>query len=146
MDRLRTITRRHQSQNQTNDDKDPYRHSNRPTNTSFKASRETRDPIHTNSKGVPPALVRIQRSRIEAIPTTTRMGPRHRTKARPPRTHARKSVRPDPTRTRSTRNVPPRTPRQGIHHRVKKPVCGPILLRQKERREAPTSAGLPKAQ
>jgi hypothetical protein len=80
------------------------------------------------------------------IPTTTRMGPRHRTKTRPPREHARESVRPNPTRTGSTRNIPPRTPRQGIHYRVQKPVCSPILLHQKEGQKAPTSAGLPEAQ
>jgi hypothetical protein len=74
------------------------------------------------------------------------MGSRHRTEARPPRTHAREGVRPDPTRTRGTGNVPPRTPRQGIHHRVQKPIRGPILLRQKERRKAATRTGLPKAQ
>jgi hypothetical protein len=146
MDRLRTTTRRHQSQNQTDDGKDPYRHGDRPTNTSLEASRETRDPTLTNPKGIPPPLICVQRSRIEAIPTTTRMGPRHRTETRPPRTHARKGVRPNPTGTRSTSNVPPGTPRQRIHHRVQKSIRGPILLRQKERREAPTSTGLPKAQ
>jgi hypothetical protein len=146
MDRLRTITRRHQSKKQANDDENPYRYGNRPANTSFKASRETRRPTLTDSERIPPALIRIQRSRIEAIPATTRVGPRHRAKARPSRTHARESVRPDPTRTRSTHSVPQRTPRQGIHHRVQKPIRGPILLRQKERREAPTSAGLPETQ
>jgi hypothetical protein len=111
MDRLRTTTRRHQSQSQANDDKDPYRHSNRPANTSLKTSREARDPTLANSEGIPPTLIRVQRSRIEAIPATANMGPRHRTKARSSRTHARESVRPDPTRTRSTRNVPQGTPR-----------------------------------
>jgi hypothetical protein len=110
VDRLRTTTRRHQSQNQANG-KDPHRHSNGPTNTSLKASRETRDPNLTNPERVPPTLIRIQRSRIKAIPATANMGPRHRTKTRPPRTHAREGVRPDPTGTRSTRNVPQRTPR-----------------------------------
>jgi hypothetical protein len=145
MDRLRTTTCRHQSQDQANNE-DPHRQSNRPTNTSLKASRETRDPTLTNSGRVPPTLVRVQRSRVKAIPATTRMGSRHRTKTRPPRTHAREGIRPDPTRTGGTRNIPPRTPRQGIHHRVQKPIRGPILLRQKERRETPTSTGLPKAQ
>jgi hypothetical protein len=74
------------------------------------------------------------------------MGPRHRTKTRPPREHARESICPNPTRTGSARNIPPRTPRQGIYHRVQKPVRGAILLRQKERRKTPTSAGLPEAQ
>jgi hypothetical protein len=146
MDRLQTTTRSHQSQNQANNGKDPHCHSIRPTNTSFKASQETHDPTPTNPKGIPPTLIRVQRSRIEAIPAATRVGPRHRVKTRPPRKHARKSVRLDPARTRSTHNIPPRTPRQGIHHRVQKPICGPILLRQKERREAPTSTGLSKAQ
>jgi hypothetical protein len=146
MDRLRTTTRRHQSQNQADDDKDPHRYGDRSTNTSFKASRKTRSSTLTNPKGVPPTLVCVQRSRIKAIPTTTRMGSRHRTKTRPPRTHAREGVRPDPTRTRGSGNVPPRTPRQGIHHRVQKPIRGSILLRQKERRKASTSTGLPKAQ
>jgi hypothetical protein len=146
MDRLRTTTRRHQSQNQADDDKDPYRYGDRSTNTSLKASRKTRSPTLTNSKGVPPTLICVQRSRIKAIPTTTRMGSRHRTKTRPPRTYAREGVRPDPTGTRGTGNVPPRTPRQGIHHRVQKPIRGSILLRQKERRKASTSTGLPKAQ
>jgi hypothetical protein len=75
-----------------------------------------------------------------------RMGPCHRTKTRPPREHAREGVRPNPTRTGSTRNTPPRAPRQGIHYRIQKPVCSPILLRQKEGRETPTSTGLPEAQ
>jgi hypothetical protein len=145
MDRLRTTTRSHQSQNQAND-KNPHRHSVRPTNTSFKTSRETRDPTPANPKGIPPTLIRVQRSRIEAIPTTTRVGPRHRAKTRPPRKYARKSVCLDPARTRSTHNIPPGTPRQGIHHRIQKPIRSPILLRQKEGREALTSTGLPKAQ
>jgi hypothetical protein len=146
MDRLRTTTRRHQGQNQADDDKDPHRYGGRPTNTSLKASRKARSPTLTNSKGVPPTLICVQRSRIKAIPTTTRMGSRHRTETRPPRTYAREGVRPNPTRTRSTGNVPPRTPRQGIHYRVQKPIRGSIFLRQKERRETSTSTGLPKAQ
>jgi hypothetical protein len=145
MDHLRTTTCRHQSQNQASDDKDPYRHSDRPTNTSFKASRETRGPTLTNPERILPTLICVQRSRIKAIPPTTRMGSRHRTKTRPPRTHAREGIRPDPTGTRSTRNVPPRTPGQRVYHRVQEPIRGPILLRQKERRETPTSTGLPKA-
>jgi hypothetical protein len=60
MDRLRTTTRRHQSQNQANNDKNPYRHSNRPANTSLKASRETRGPTLTNPEGVPPTLICVQ--------------------------------------------------------------------------------------
>jgi hypothetical protein len=144
MDRLRTATRRHQSQDQANDDKNPHSHGNRPTNTSFEASRETRGPDLTDPERVPPTLIRVQRSRIKAIPATTRMGSRNRAKTRPPRTHAREGIRPDPTRTRGTRNVPPRTPRQGIHHQVQEPIRGPILLCQKEGRETPTRTGLPK--
>jgi hypothetical protein len=62
MDRLRTTTRRHQSQNQADDNKDPYRYSDRPTNTSLEDSRKTRSPTLTNSKGVPPTLICVQRS------------------------------------------------------------------------------------
>jgi hypothetical protein len=129
MDRLRATTRRHQSQNQANDGKNPYRHSNRPADTSLKTSRETRGPTLTDPQGIPPTLIRVQRGRIKAIPTTTSMGPRHRIEARSPRTHARKGVRPNPARTRSTRNIPQGAPRQRIHHRVQKPIRGPILLR-----------------
>jgi hypothetical protein len=62
MDRLRTTTRRHQSQNQADDGKDPYRHSDRPTNTSLKASRETRSSTLTNPNRVPSTLIRVQRN------------------------------------------------------------------------------------
>jgi hypothetical protein len=61
MDRLRTTTRRYQSQNQADNGKNPYRHSDRPTNTSLKTSRETRSPTLTSSKRVPPTLIRVQR-------------------------------------------------------------------------------------
>jgi hypothetical protein len=77
MDRLRTTTCSYQSQNQTNDGKDPYCHSVRLTNASFEAGREARDPIPANPKGIPPTLIRVQRNRIETIPATTRVGPRH---------------------------------------------------------------------
>jgi hypothetical protein len=60
MDRLRTTTRRHQSQNQANDGKNPYRYSNGSANTSLKISRETRGPTFTNPEGVPPTLIRVQ--------------------------------------------------------------------------------------
>ena len=146
MDRLRATTSGYQSQDQTKDGKDPHRHSIRPTNASFKTGRETRDPNSTNPKRILPTLPRIQRDRIETIPTTTRMGPRHRAKTRTPRKHAREGIRPNSARTRSARNIPPRAPRQGIHHRVQKSICSPILLRQKERRKAPTGTGLLKTQ
>jgi hypothetical protein len=77
MDRLQTTTHSYQSQNQTNDGKDPYRHSVRPTNAGLEAGRETRDPIPANPKGILPTLIRVQRSRIKAIPATTRVGPCH---------------------------------------------------------------------
>jgi hypothetical protein len=146
MDRLRTTTRSYQSQNQTDNGKDPYRHSVRPTNASFEAGRETHDPTPTNPNRILLTLLRVQRSGIKTIPTATRVGPRHRTKTRPPRKHARKGVCPNSARIGSTRNIPPRAPRQRIHHRVQEPIRSAILLHQKERRETPTGARLPKAQ
>jgi hypothetical protein len=146
MDCLQTTTHSHQSQDQTNNGKNPHRHSVRPTNTSIEAGRETRDPIPTNPKGILSTLLRIQQSRIKAIPTTMRVGPRHRMETGPPRKHAREGICPNSTGTGSTRNIPPRTPRQGIHHQIQESIRSPILLCQKERREAPTGARLLKAQ
>jgi hypothetical protein len=111
MDRLQTTACSHQSQDLTIPDKSPHHHHIGLANAGLKTGRETRDPTPANPKRVLPTRLHIQQSRIKAIPTATRVGPCHRAKTRPPGKHAREGVCSNPTQTRSTRNLPSRTPR-----------------------------------
>jgi hypothetical protein len=97
MDRLQTTACSHQSQDLTIPGKSPHRRRIRPANTGLETGRETRDPTPANSKRVPPTHLCIQRSRIKAIPTATRMGPCHRAKTGSPGKHAREGVCSNPT-------------------------------------------------
>src|SRR6266566_7381068 len=71
------------------------------------------------------------------------MGPRHRAPTKRTLDPPRKAPSPNAKGTRGNAQIRGRTPKKGDHPRIMEPLRRKLLFRQKERREAKASPGLP---
>ena len=76
------------------------------------------------------------------IPQTKDLGPCHRVEEGHPCHAPRKDLRPHSRREESTASLRRETPQKGIHRTIEEPIRRPLLLHQKERRQAETSPRL----
>jgi hypothetical protein len=88
----------------------------------------------------------VQRRKSPTLPRTKNLGSHDRTQERRPSDTTRKNLCPHPRRKEGPQKVHQRTPQEGVHSTLKKPLHHPLLLHQKERWQTSTRPRLPMPQ
>src|ERR1700679_868446 len=110
-----------------------------PTSGTKSDQRETHTP-----PTLPKTRTSVQRTGSTAIPRTASMGLRHRTQKGRSQHSTRQSILPHTAGTGRSPRLPQGTPGERIYPTIKKPLCRPVLLYQKERWEVAPGPRLPK--
>ena len=97
---------------------------------------------HHTTHRIPTTRPSLQRGESATLPRIESMGSRDRAKSRRPSDTTWGDICSHPRRKESTANLHRGTPQKRVHHALEEPLCSPLLLHQKERRETETSTRL----